>query len=560
MTIVICLISKKIKTKNIGDAISEFAVENLLKLSECSFNINHVDTYMRTVADDDFKLYNDDVLHYYGDNNKIINEHARFKQFYTITITNSVKSIVKLNYDINFSDNNINPYIILYPNSEIPYKKYKPKEIYALLLKEINNIKAKSNILIKIFDNQMKEKLKVFTKYLYSGKFSKKVKIPLFDGIEPEVTKNSKLIMYFLKKNTHHQIIEVDEGEILVQFVKPIFGKNGLNAFGEIVSNSHLINKGDLGSKIDSSSIEIIEDENKKIYKSKIKGYVHFDEENFYIDNKIKMHRLSRIQDSVAKDEANNIEVVISQLDTSLDSLGEGVKLTSETIHITGHVGVKSILKTVNLRIDGATHQDSYQEAKFAEINRHKGKLRCHSAKIKILEGGEVHATNVEIGTSLGGNIYAENVTIGLVKNNLKVYASNSITIKLVSGEDNLFKINYKDIPTLNSKYNFLSKEIDDFKYTLEGALKHSHEQVPIIKNKINELKETQDKIINAVKSAKISIAEPLRGLNTITFVIDENHEIVFKTDVKLYKPFYLVESGNTITLHPTNKKISIES
>ena len=60
-----------------------------------------------------------------------------------------------------------------------------------------------------------------------------------------------------------------------------------------------------------------------------------------------------------------------------------------------------------------------------------------------------------------GGTIYAENVTVDHVKNNLKIYASNSITIKHVSGEDNFFKINYKDIPTLNSKYNFIEKEIE---------------------------------------------------------------------------------------------------
>lgn len=272
------------------------------------------------------------------------------------------------------------------------------------------------------------------------------------------------------------------------------------------------------------------------------------------------MQQLSRVHDSVTKDEANNIEVNISQEDTTIDSLGEGVHLTSETIHIKGHVGMKSVIRAVNLEIDGATHQDSLQEAKFAEINRHKGKLRCHSAKIKLLEGGEVHATNVEIESSLGGSVYAENVTINVVKQNLKVYASNSIIIKRIMGEDNLFKINYKDIPTLNSRYNFLKKDIDELKYTLEGAMKHTPAQIPILQDKIKKLKEQQNKIVNAVKSAKITIKDPLRGLNTITFTIDDEHELTFKTDAESYEPFYLKESGDTITLHPTNKKITIES
>ncbi len=555
----ICLLTKKIKTKNISAAIEKFAAEHDRLALEFSFNINSVETYIKTVADDTFVLYNEDIQNYYKDHDKLVNEHVRIKQIYTITLKETPKKIVRLNYNINFSDNNISPAIILHPESNIPYKKYQPKEIYLLLLKELNNIKAQNGILINIFDAQMKEKLKAFVKYLYKGKFVNKVKIPLFNGVAPQIRRNSKLVMRFLQKETSHQVIEVDEGEVLVDFIKPIFGKNGLNAFGEIVDNVYSKNSEDLKCHVDEKSIEIVENEDKKIYKSRLKGYVHFDNNNFYVDNKITMEHLSRVQDSVAKDEANNIEVIISQNDTSLDSLGEGVELTSETIHINGHVGAKSTLRAINLTIDGATHKDSMQEAKFATINRHKGKLRCHSAKIALLEGGEVHATNVEIENSLGGTVYAENVTITNVKSNLKVYASNSISIKRVSGEDNLFKISYKDIPTLNSKYDFLVQEIEELKYKLDGALRHTPSDVPILKEQINERKIKQEKIINCVKHAKISVKEPFRGLNTITFTFADGEELTYKTEEMAYEPFYLVESGDYITLHPTQKKILIE-
>ena len=555
----ICLLTKKIKTKNISAAIEKFAAENDRSALEFSFNINSVETYIKTVSDDSFVLYNEDIHNYYNDHDKLINEHVRIKQIYIITVKETPKKIVKLSYSINLSDNNVSPSIIIHPESDIPYKKYQPKEIYLLLLKELNNIKALNGILINIFDTQMKEKLKAFVKYLYNGKFINKVKIPLFNGVEPEIRRNSKLIMRFLQKETNHQVIEVDEGEVLVDFIKPIFGKNGLNSFGDIVNNDYLKNSEDLKCHVDAKSIEVIENNDKKIYKSRLKGYVHFDKNNFYIDNKIKMEHLSRVQDSVAKDEANNIEVIISQNDTSLDSLGEGVELTSETIHINGHVGAKSTLRAVNLTIDGATHKDSMQEAKFATINRHKGRLRCHSAKIALLEGGEVHATNVEIENSLGGTVYAENVTISNVKNNLKVYASNSISIKRVSGEDNLFKISYKDIPTLNSKYNFLTQEMEELKYKLEGALRHTPSDVPVLKEQINKLKIQQEKIVNCAKHAKISVKEPFRGLNTISFVFDDGEELTFKTDETAYEPFYLVESEEYITLHPTQKKIPVE-
>lgn len=553
----ICLLTKKFKTKNISATVEKFAAENNSSPLEFTFDINAVDTHIKTITDKSFIIYNEDIQNYYSNSDKMINEHVMLKQIYTITVKQTTKRLIKLTYNIAFSDNNITASIILHPESQIPYKQYKPKEIYIFLFKELNNIKAANNILINIFDAQMKDKLKAFVKYLYNNKFVNKIKIPLFNGIEPEIRRSSKLIMRFLQKDGNHQVIEVDEGEALVDYIKPIFGKNGLNAFGEIVDNNYMSNNSDLKCHIDNQSIEIIENDDKKVYKSRVKGYVHFDKENFYIDNKIKMHRLSRVDDSVAKDETNNIEVIISQNDTSLDSLGEGVELTSETIHINGHVGAKSRLKAVNLTIDGATHQDSQQEAKFAIINRHKGKLRCHSAKIALLEGGEVHATNVEVENSLSGTIHAKNVTIGVVKNNLKVYASNSINIRLVSGENNTFKINYKDVPTLMSKYNFLTNEINDLKYKLERVQKHTLSQVAPIKEQINELKIKQDKIIYSVKEAKITIKEPFRGLNTVTFTLNNGEELTYKTTEKAYTDFYIEESENYITLHPTNKKIS---
>jgi hypothetical protein len=560
MIIVNYLVNKKVKTKNIADTISRIATENNIPESALQFKIEDVETYIKTVADDEFKLYVDDKHNYYTDCKKLIDEDVEHKQFYQINITDNLKSIVKLKYDIKYSNNAINPYIILHPESKIPYRRYKPKEIFFYLLNELNRIKAKNKIIIKIFDEEMKAKLKIFVKYLYKGKFNKKIKLPLFRGIEPEFIRSAKLIMRYLKKDTNSQVIEVDKEEVLVEFIKPIFSENGFNSFGKIITDAYLKNEEDLKCKVDTNSIEIIENDDKKLYKSKIKGYVHLDKELFYVDNKIEMKHISSVDNTLTIEEDNNISVIVSQEDTSLDSIGEGVELTSENIHITGHVGSGATLKAVNLEIDGATHQNSLQEAKFAKINRHKGKLRCHEAKIKLLEGGEVQATNVNIESSLGGSVYAENVTIGVVKNNLKVYASNSITINLVSGEDNLFKINYGDIPTLSSKYNFLTIEIDELKHKLEGAQKHTPKSVPIIKEKINKLKNIQNKMTNAVKHATITINKPLRGLNTITFTIDEEHELTYKTDARSYKPFYLKESDNTITMHPVGKKISLEN
>ena len=549
---------KVIKTKDIQKSMAIYAADNLTTIEECTFSINNVDTYIKESATGEFILIAKDILNQYTDKDRVLNEHIEFNQVYTITAKKLKSNNLKLNYEIILGDNATHPKITIKSDSKIPYKKYAPKDMLLLLYTELNKIKASNSILVNIFDEEMKKTLKAFVKHLYAGKFTKNIRIPLFNGIAAVVTRESKLIYWFKERDNQNQIIEVKDNELLIEFKKPIFGKNGLDAYGNEVSSGSANNSDDLEATIDRESIKIEENKTSKFYKSSRRGYVHFDGNSLSVDNKIRMSKISRNQTSLASEEENNVEVMISQNDTTKDSIGEGVELVSETVHINGHVGAKSTLEAINLKIDGATHQDSQQFAKYAEVNRHKGTLRCHEAKVKLLEGGEIHASKVDIEACLGGSIYAQDITIGLVKSNLKVYASNSITVKLVSGEDNLFKINYRDIPILNSKINLINADIENLKFKLEEAQRHSQTKVPHIKKEIENLKNEQNIIETSHMDAKISIEKTFSGLNNIVFVIDDENEIKFKTDALSYTPFYLELEEDKITLTPTDKSISL--
>ncbi|WP_373036609.1 flagellar assembly protein A [Sulfurimonas sp.] len=549
-----------IKTKNIKNAMINFASDNFTPLNECDFTILNTVTYVKTNSDDEFIQFNEKLNEHYKNENDIINRHVEFQQIYTILAVKPVNVEIKLNYSLEMDEFECNPKLILHPDSHILYKTHKPIETYKLLLREVNKIKAKNGILIDLFDEKMIKSLKAFTKHLYEGKFKKKIRIPLFEGIEPKITRAGKLILWFKHKESQHkhQITEVEKDEILVEYKKPVYGKSGFNSHGKQLDKDYAHNADDLQTQIDTDSIYIEENDDKKLYKSKVKGFVNFSKTKLSVNNKLKVAKISRVEDSLAKEQNNNIEVHISQNDTTKDSIGEGVELKSETIHVNGHIGANSILEAVNMQIDGATHQDSAQFARIAKINRHKGTLRCHNAKIALLEGGTVHATNVEIEACLGGVVYAQNAKIGHVKSNLKVYASESISIRLVSGEDNLFKINYKDIPVLNSKIDFIKEDMEDLKFSLEEAQRHNKSEVENIKNELKKLKNLVDDIKSSVFRATISIEKPLKGLNNIVFTLDNDNEIIYKTDAQSYEPFHLKISEDKITLLPVNKSISL--
>jgi len=552
-------IEKTVTTKHIKNCLKKFATEQSLSINVCEFKLLKSETYVKSGAVDVYSLYSDKIIQEYTDKDRILNEHIEFEQHHTIIFRKTKKCSIQLKYTLKFDKHSTKPYIILSPNSIISHKLYTPKQLLNLLYKELNKIKAFNEILIRIFDDEMLKSLKILIKYIYAGKFKKNVKIPLFNGITPTITRESKLIFWYKEKIDENQVVEVQANELLIEFKKPIFGKDGFNAFGRSINSSYANNAEDLETEIDKGSIYIEEDTNSKRYLSKKQGFVNFTENKLSVDNKIKLHKISRNAKNIASNEENSIEVSISQHDTNRDSVGEGVSLTSESIYIEGFVGANSTLEATNLEIKGATHQDSTQFAKFAKINRHKGKLRCHKANIALLEGGEVHASQVEIETCLGGTIYAKDITIEHVKSNLKVFASNSITIKLVSGEDNKFKIHYKDIPILMSELNFIDKDIEDFKYQLEEALRHNIAKVQSIKKDIEALKTKKKNIRLSYSTATINIKNPFRGLNHIIFTIDSENELLFKTEEETYSPFYLEINENKITLLPVNKSITLE-
>ncbi len=550
---------KIIKTRHIKEALQTFAQDNFILPAECDFVINKTETYIKSSANASFELYSKKIQEKYKDKEKILNEYVEFHQLYTITLMKKEKRDLELEYTVNFSKFFTHPFLILSPDSKIPYKSHQPVALLKILFRECNKIKAYHKILVNIFDEEMKKSLKILVKYLYAGKFVKRVKIPLFEGIEPILTRPSKLIFWFKEKEHTGEVIEVDENELLVEYKKPVYGQNGLNAFGEYIDANFTNNMDDLQAHVDEKSIAIQENATSKKYISKIRGYVHYDGKELLVDNRIKVSEITKHKDLVEDLEDNNIEIVATQHDTARDTIKEGVTLVSQRIHVNGFVGAKSRLEALTLEIEGATHQDSLQYAKYASINRHKGTLRCHEGKISLLEGGVVHATTVEIESSIGGAVYAQDVTIKHLKNNLKVYASNSITVRLVSGEDNLFKINYRDVPVLQSKLQFIDKDIKELRYKLEGAKRHSLGKVEELEKEIARLKKEKEAIHNSYKNAKITVKEPFKGLNKIVFTIDNSHEIAYKTDAKSYPPFYLEIQENIITLHPVAKSIVIE-
>ncbi len=545
-----------IHTKSILSSIKEYAAEHGYPLAKLDFTVMGVQTYFKTCNFEAFIKFHDGYKEEYSTKEKLIKDHTRFLQIYKIKVHPKKKKKIHLVYRIEKGEFATQPLLIISPESRLPLDEISAQDILKLLYTELNKIKAKNKMMVNLFSDCMIKDLKKFVQKIYQNGFAEEESIRLFKGIEPEIAEPSKVINHYLDKTEkldNKNVPEVEESELIITYVKPIYGKAGLNAFGQRIEHGDTNNLAKIEYQIDAETINVQEDPLEIKYYSKKRGFVSTHKNKLSISNKIVLETFKRSQGRLTKKEENEVSVVIAQTDVTRDSLGEGAELISESVHITGHMGPKSRVEGKDVVIDGATHNDAFVTARTARVNRHKGTLRCHKAEINSLEGGTVYATHVTVNAALGGQICAEHVTVKSVKHNLKVFASKSITIERILGEDNHFVIDYRKLPTAQSKLHFLDEEYEELKEKLENAKKHSPQNVAELKGELDKKAEE----INAIKlchyDAVITIMAPVNGLNIIEFVLPElKQSLIYRTvDAKTFEPFSIHKNEDKIVLEP---------
>ena len=547
-------------SKNIALSLQEHAQKHHLKAEGLDFTLLGLQTYFKTCHHDSFVKFHDQYKKEYAQSDKIINDHARFIQIYKINIHPKKEQELDLVYRIEFGEFSTHPILVLSPESILPLSDLKELELLKLLHTELNKIKAYEKMLVNLFSSCMLNDLKAFVKKIYKHGFNNEASILLVEGISPKVSEPSKVINHYKEKNKTEKISEVEGSELIITYVKPIYGEAGLNAMGQRISHGATNNLAKIEYKIDKKSISVQENKGEIRYYSKKRGFVSTLNNTLTISNKIVVKDINRVEGKLTKKEENEVSDIISQTDVTRDGIGEGVELVSKSIHVTGHMGAKSSVEAKDIVIDGATHNTAFVTAKTAKVNRHKGTLRCHKAEINSLEGGTVYATHVKINAALGGQVCAEHVTIKSLKHNLKVFASKSITIERILGEDNHFIIDYRKLPILQSKLQYLTDEHNDLSWKYEDAKKHSPEKLAQLKE---ELLKKEDEI-KAIKlshyDAVVTIMAPIDGLNTIEFSIPEKQKsLIYRTKIsKTFEPFYIHQSEDKIILEPVGVEIDL--
>lgn len=443
------------KTQNVAKDMVEFAARNDVEASTLDFNIFETQTYTRIndTKDNEWKDVKDEFdMHF--DDMTILNSKFEIKQIYEIEIFSKQEDGIFKNFHTAIGANatKCKIYLTIKASSLIEYVANFDEE----LLKYINKAKVRAGVLTNIFDEMLGDVISKFSaKAKVDGflKFDSNQTILIAEGFEPTPTINDELILHYEKEHQVDEKARIDyadrgfiksvvEGEILIEYVKPKKGKPGRNCRGEYIEALEPSAKNIPTFSVDNASIEIVEDDNTIIYRSKHNGYVAKDGSSYIVKHEMDVSEISfRTTGSIYAGVDSDVSLSVKESDFDRDAVGNGMVVEVAEIDIKGNVGQNAKVSAKRINIEGQTHKTSQIKADDITINIHKGSAFGDNIKITRLEHGVIEGKKVTITQAMGGTIMAKEISMEICTSYVKAIASKKIVINKLQGSENIFII-----------------------------------------------------------------------------------------------------------------------
>ncbi|MEO1954243.1 MAG: flagellar assembly protein A [Campylobacterales bacterium] len=506
-----------VRTKSISTELMKIAKSYDVRSDTLDFNILEVQTLTRFnvkgEGEGEWEERDPESLAQLDKESELLNPDFQIEQMYEIEIFSKDKKdkYKDLSIAIGAKASKCKIYLSIKAGSKITYTPSFEKEFLLM----INKAKAKAGILIDIFDDMVKRSVSKITARVRveeTVEFSKNELILICESLEPTPTIDDKLILHYDKKEEVNEFQKVDyskrgfiqgveNGELLIEYIKPKNGKPGRNCKGEYLAPKEPDVKNKPKFSV-SDSIEVIDDEESTQYIAKENGYIAFENNTYHIKTDIDIGEISfKTTGSIDSGVDSEVNIVVKETDAIKDAIGTGMVVEVGEIVIEGNVGSSSKVTALKASVGGQTHKTSKVEADEVDINIHKGEARGKNIKITRVEQGYVHGSNVDVKQAIGGVIEGDKVVIELCASYVKVTATKLIEIQKLHGGENFFTIdplvndnaknalteNKEKIKELRLKHRELKKELQ--KYEI------------LVKNNKNAYKDITKRLVNYKKN-----------------------------------------------------------
>ena len=489
-----------VRTQNVAKELQLLANSYEIKPEALDFNILEIQTYTRMndgSKETEWEEISEEEITQLDDETALLNEHFQIKQTYEVEIfsknsDNDKYKNFKLAVGANATKCKV--YLSIAAGSEISYHSGLETDILTL----INKRKIRAGILVNIFDEMMDDVISKLSAHIRVEEhvvYSQSETILIAESYEPTATINDALILHYEKKEDIDEnkkidyasrgfIQSVSENELLIEYIKPKYGKPGRNCRGEYMSPAEPVVAYEPTFNIDST-IKKVETDSSIQYIAKENGYIAFEDNTYVIKTDVDVGEISfKTTGSIASGIDSDVSISVKESDAIKDAVGTGMLVEVTEIEIDGNVGSNAKVIARTATIGGQTHKTSFVKADKLDINVHKGKAVGVNVHVTRLEHGEINGEIVDVTQALGGVINAKEIEIGICASYVKATASRRIEIKKMHGSENIFTIdpllkkdakegldeNQEEINTLKTKTKELKKEVIEYTQKIKDA------------------------------------------------------------------------------------------
>jgi len=506
-----------VRTKSISAELVKLAKFHDVRPDTLDFNILEVQTLTRLnvkgKGEGEWEERDPESLSQLDENTELLNPDFQIEQMFEIEIFSKDKDdkYKNLLIAVGAKASKCKIYLSIKAGSQIEYNPSFDKEFLLI----INKAKAKAGILVDMFDDML---TKAVSKITARVRVEEKVIYPKNEIIlicqshEPTPTIDDKIILHYDKKEEVSELKKIDysnrgfiqgveDGELLIEYIKPKKGKPGRNCKGEYLEPREPIVSNVPNFSIDSA-ISMIDNEETIQYVAKENGYIALENNQYLIKTDIDIGEISfRTTGSINSGVDSEVNIVVKETNAVKDAIGTGMIVEVGEIVIEGNVGSSSKVTALKASVGGQTHKTAQIEANELDINIHKGIAYGKEIKITRLEHGEVYGSNIDIKQAIGGNIQGEEINIEICASYVKATATKSIEIQKLQGEENIFTIN----PLVNNSVQdgLLENEdkIKELRIKLGDIKKEIVKYEILVKSNKNAYKDIAKRLVNYKKN-----------------------------------------------------------
>jgi hypothetical protein len=478
-------IVKKINLGAISKELLAVAASKGINVDTLDFEILKVNTYYKIVQKTSWKPVAKEQLAKLLEEKNLINPSLLITQDYHVKIFHK-ESAEPTTFKpiISFGANPNKTFVKAVIKSESKFGRIDNK-FQINIYNEINKRKLKNGIMIGVLDKELIKGIKELLRTIIEDRGLKNdVDLIAAKGInQVNGTPDSVEYLYLQKEQEgeRNYVDPVEKDEMILTYTKATPSMCGRGCDGSVLYPKKVEVAFPNGISHDATIYKNIDKDMECFFAAK-GGYVAKNQDGFSIQNSVSLKEASfKGSGSIYGKDEKSISVNISESDSALDAISSGVKLDVQSVDVAGSVGGNAKINAEAVKIGSQTHRNSVIEADMAEVHLHRGNLKTKEADINILETGKIEAQIARIKKALGGEIIAKEVTIDELVSNVKITASQSVTIKTISGEGNKIRISAE------------AGQDDNKIAQIKESIKIKHEEIEALK--VNQ-KEISQKLI----------------------------------------------------------------